>query len=201
MSVSGALLALFTLLAAPAKEPPLVAFLGDSLTAGLGLPREEAYPAVLGRLLAERGTPIRVVNAGVSGDTSAGGLRRVDWLLKQKPRVLVLALGANDGLRGFPVETTEENLRQVVQKARRAGVKVLLCGMLVPTSHGMDYERRFAGLFRRLARDLQLPLVPFLLEGVAGEPRLNQQDGVHPNAEGQRRVAAVVLPQLLPLLR
>ncbi len=185
--------------AAPA-DAPLVVFLGDSLTAGLGLPVDQAYPAVVAAELARKGRPVRVVNAGVSGDTTAGGLRRAEWVLTQRPDVLVLALGANDGLRGLPLAETEKNLRGIVAKVREAGAKVLLCGMLVPTSHGPDYQRGFGALFPRVAKETGIPLVPFLLEGVAGLPERNLEDGIHPNAEGQRLLAANVLPYLEPLL-
>jgi acyl-CoA thioesterase-1 len=186
---------------APATAgPPTVVFLGDSLTAGLGLPSEEAFPAVLSRELAKAGHPIRAVNAGVSGDTSAGGLRRVDWLMKQKPAVVVVALGANDGLRGQPASELERNLGEIVRKARAAGARVLLCGMLVPTNYGPEYGKSFSAVYPKVSKDLKVPLVPFLLEGVAGEARLNQADGIHPTAEGQRRIAATVRKHLEPLL-
>ena len=188
-------------LAVPSPAPPTVVFLGDSLTAGLGLPEEEGFPARVGELLAAKGRPIRVVNGGVSGDTTAGGLRRIDWLLKQKPTVVVVWLGANDGLRGFPVEETEKNLRAIVGKTKGAGAKVLLCGMYVPPSYGPIYQERFSSLFPRLARELKVAFSPFPLKDVAGKPELNQADGVHPTAEGQRLVAAVVAKDLLPLLR
>lgn len=184
---------------AETADRPLVAFLGDSLTAGLGLEEYEAYPAVLADELARAGEPIRVINAGVSGDTSAGGLRRLSWLLRQKPAVLVVGLGANDGLRGLPVEDTERNLREIVRRAQEAGARVLLLGMKIPTNYG-DYAAQFTDLYPRVARDLGVPLVPFLLEGVGGMPDLNQADGIHPTAEGQRKVAGNVLPYLRPLV-
>jgi acyl-CoA thioesterase-1 len=189
---------------APAKVPaalPTVVFLGDSLTAGLGLEEADAFPSRVGEILASAGRPVRVVNGGVSGDTSAGGLRRIDWMLRQKPTVVVVWLGANDGLRGFPVEETEKNLRSIVQKARGAGAKVLLCGMLVPPSYGPVYQTSFSALFPRLARELHVAFSPFPLGDVAGKPGLNLPDGVHPNPEGQRLVAAVVAKDLAPLLR
>ena len=155
-------------------EGPLVAFLGDSLTAGLGLPADQAYPAVVAETLAARGKPVRVVNAGISGDTTAGGLRRTDWLLAQKPAVLVVALGANDGLRAVAVSETESNLRAIVEKAKASGARVLLCGMLTPTNYGPEYGRAFAEVFPRVARDTGVRLLPFLLEGVAGDRALNQ---------------------------
>ncbi|MBL8114596.1 MAG: arylesterase [Acidobacteria bacterium] len=196
-----ALLVLLLATPAPAQAPaPLVVFLGDSLTAGLGLAEAQAYPALVARELAAKGTPIRVVNAGVSGDTSAGGLRRADWVLKQKPQILVLALGANDGLRGVPVEDTEKNLRAIVAKGKAAGARVLFCGILVPTNYGPDYSKRFAEMFPRVARDTGVAFLPFLLEGVAGKPELNQRDGVHPNAKGQEILAKSMIQALQPLL-
>lgn len=179
---------------------PRVVFLGDSLTAGLGLGEEAAYPAIVGELLAERGVPVRVVNAGVSGDTSAGGLARVDWLLSLAPDVVVVALGANDGLRGQPVVSIEANLREIVRRARAAGARVVLAGMKMPPNYGPDYTRDFEALYARLARELQLPFIPFLLEGVAADPKLNQVDGIHPTAEGQRIVARLVADALQPVL-
>lgn len=196
-----ALLAVLLSTSAPAESPaPLVVFLGDSLTAGRGLAEAQAYPALVARELASKGTPIRVVNAGVSGDTSAGGLRRADWVLKQKPQLLVLALGANDGLRGVPVEDTEKNLRAIIAKGKAAGARVLFCGILVPTNYGPDYGRRFAEMFPRVARDTGVAFLPFLLEGVAGKPELNQPDGVHPNARGQEILAKSMIQALQPLL-
>jgi len=186
--------------APPVTGLPQVVFLGDSLTAGLGLGEEAAYPAVAGELLAERGLPVRVVNAGVSGDTSAGGLARVDWLLSLRPDILVLALGANDGLRGQPVAGIEANLREIVRRARTAGARVVLAGMKMPPNYGPEYTRDFEALYARLARELDLPFVPFLLAGVAADPGLNQADGIHPTAEGQRIIARLVADALQPLL-
>jgi len=186
--------------AQPLRREPVVVFLGDSLTAGLGLSSEEAWPTLLTEQLEQAGTPIHAVNAGVSGDTSAGGLRRLTWLLRQRPDVVVVELGANDGLRGQPLAGVEANLREIVAKSRAAGARVLLLGLRVPPSLGGDYARQFAELYPRLARELDVPLVPFLLEGVAGDPDLNQPDGIHPNAEGEKRVAAVVRPHLERLL-
>ncbi|HEV8240991.1 MAG TPA: arylesterase [Thermoanaerobaculia bacterium] len=184
---------------APRREP-VVVFLGDSLTAGLGLSAEEAWPTLLTEQLEQAGTPIHAVNAGVSGDTSAGGLRRLAWLLRQRPDVVVVELGANDGLRGQPLASVESNLRAIVERSRAAGARVLLLGLRVPPSLGGDYARQFAELYPRLARELGVPLVPFMLAGVAGDPDLNLPDGIHPNADGQKRVAAVVRPHLERLL-
>lgn len=193
--------------ATPADSPPgapptgpLVAFLGDSLTAGYELPEAQAFPALVGDRLRKEGVPIRVVNAGVSGDTSAGGLRRLDWLLSQHPDVVVVELGANDGLRGQPVAEMETNLRAIVEKIRAAGARVLLLGMRLPPSYGPLYVRRFEAVYPRIARELHVPLVPFLLEGVAGRPDLTLPDGLHPNAAGHRIAAENVLPSLRTLL-
>jgi len=179
---------------------PLVVFLGDSLTAGLGLAEEDAFPAILERRLRAAGRRVRVVNAGISGDTSAGGLARLDWLLRQGPDVLVVGLGANDGLRGLSPEMTGENLRAIVARARRAGAGVLLLGMQLPTNYGPEYTRAFGDLYPALAAELGVPLVPFLLEGVGGRPELNLPDGIHPTAEGHRRMAETVQPYLVDLL-
>ena len=183
-----------------AARLPRVVFLGDSLTAGLGVDAEQAFPAVVGEMLKTEGRPVEVVNAGVSGDTTAGGLRRLDWLLRQKPDVLVVGLGANDGLRGVKLEASEENLRQIVRKAKEAGASVLLLGMLIPPNYGPEYTGWFRDVYPRLARELDVALVPFVLEGVGGEPRLNQPDGIHPTAEGHGIIAANILPHLEPLV-
>jgi len=174
--------------------------LGDSLTAGLGVGVEEAYPALLEARLRREGFDYRVVNAGVSGDTSAGGLRRLDWALKLKPQVLIVALGANDGLRGQPPATLRANLTQIVERARGAGARVLLAGMRVPPNYGDEYARAFAAVYASVARATGVPIAPFLLDGVAGDPRLNQADGIHPTAEGQRVIAEHLWPDLRPLL-
>ena len=191
--------------AAPAgarsEAPPTVVFLGDSLTAGLGLGEEEAFPALVGQALAARGLPIRAVNAGVSGDTTAGGLARLDWLLSQRPALLFVALGANDGLRGQPLESIESTLGEIVRRARGAGARVVLAGMKMPPNYGPEYTRGFEGLYAKLARELEVPLLPFLLEGVAAVPELNQNDGIHPTAEGQRRIAELVTRELEPIVR
>lgn len=183
------------------EEPaPLVIFLGDSLTAGYGLPAEESFPALLSRLLEDEGRKVRIVNAGVSGDTTAGGLRRLDWLLPQKPDVVVVGLGGNDGLLGLSVRKTEENLRAIVVQAKATGARVLILGMKLPPNYGPEYTMRFERIYRVLAREERVSLVPFLLEGVGGDPTLNLPDGIHPNRRGQERVAGNVLPYLRDLL-
>jgi acyl-CoA thioesterase-1 len=186
-------------LAADPVRAPLVVFLGDSLTAGSGLSEDEAFPAVIGERARAEGRPLRVVNAGVSGDTSAGGLARLAWLLAQEPAVVVVALGGNDGLRGLPVEALERNLTAIVAKARESGATVLLAGMRMPPNYG-DYARAFEEVYPRVAKALDVPLVPFLLEGVGGVSALNQADGIHPNAKGQQQLAATVWERLERLL-
>jgi len=178
----------------------VIVALGDSLTAGLGVAPEEAYPALLEAKLRREGFDYRVVNAGVSGDTSAGGLRRLDWALRLKPDVVIVALGANDGLRGQPPAALRDNLTRIVERARTAGSRVLLAGMRVPPNYGDDYSRAFAAVYPTVARATGVPLAPFLLDGVAGDPRLNQPDGIHPTAEGQRVIAERIWPYLKPLL-
>ena len=201
LPVVGALfLALVVSASACAAEGVVVA-LGDSLTAGLGVAPDEAYPALLQARLRREGLAYRVVNAGVSGDTSAGGRRRVDWVLRSKPDVAIVALGANDGLRGLPVDDLRRNLEAIVRQLQAAGVRVLLVGMKVPPNYGQEYARAFAAVFSDVARRTSVPLVPFLLDGVAGEARLNQADGIHPTAEGQRVIAGVLWPHLRRLLR
>lgn len=192
---------LFVLIASPAwAADRVIVALGDSLTAGLGVTPDEAYPALLEARLRGEGYDYRVVNAGVSGDTSSGGLRRIDWVLRLRPELVIVALGANDGLRGQPLPQLHDNLAAIVQKALRSGARVLLAGMRVPPNYGAAYTRDFAAVFPEVARRMNVPLVPFLLEGVAAEVRFNQGDGIHPNAEGQRRIAEHLWPHLRPLL-
>ncbi|MET0342384.1 MAG: arylesterase [Polyangiales bacterium] len=179
---------------------PLVVFLGDSLAAGLDLPADQAFPAVLEASLRASTTPFRLANAGVSGDTSAGGLRRLDWLLKQKPKVVVIELGANDGMRGHPLDALASNLRAIVARVRAASAVPLLLGMRVPTSLGAPYSEAFAALYPALAKELDVAFVPELLAGVGGVPELNLADGIHPTAEGHRRLADNVRPALIRLL-
>lgn len=181
-----------------------VVFLGDSLTAGYGLADSgtEAYPAVIQRKIETAGLAWRAVNAGVSGETSAGGLRRIDWVLRQPVDVLVLALGANDGLRGLSPEATRANLQQIIDRvrAKRPQAKVVIAGMQMPPSYGADYVEGFRRIFPALAEKNSAPLVPFLLEGVAAQPDLNQADGIHPNPAGHARMAETVWAVLSPLL-
>ena len=179
---------------------PKIVVLGDSLTAGLGIQQEEAYPAVLQRRLDEAGYHVEVVNAGVSGDTSAGGLRRLDWSLAGDVRVLVLALGANDGLRGLPVEGMRKNLEAIIEQASSRGIAVLLVGMEAPPNYGEEYARSFRNVFRELADRHHLKFVPFLLRNVAGVPELNQSDGIHPTRAGAEKIADGLWPALQDLI-
>ena len=184
---------------ATARDRVVLAF-GDSLTAGHGLTPGEAYPALLETHLAAAGYGYRVVNAGVSGDTTAGGLRRVDWALKLQPEVVIVALGANDGLRGLDLAAVRANLDRIVERFQAAGAKVLLAGMRLPPNYGQPYADDFERVFRFVAQRRGVPLMPFLLDGVGGQARLNQSDGIHPTAEGQRIVADRLWPYLVPLL-
>ena len=179
---------------------PTIVFLGDSLTAGYGLAPEEAYPSLIAEKLKAESLNYRVVNAGVSGDTTAGGARRVEWVLKTSPKILFIALGANDGLRGLPVEETKKNLEGILRAARAGGIRVVLAGMKLPSNYGETYRAGFEKVYRDLAERYDVPMIPFLLEGVGGRPALNQPDGLHPNREGQRRVAETVWKALRPLL-
>jgi acyl-CoA thioesterase I len=178
----------------------VIVALGDSLTAGLGVAPDEAYPALLQARLAREGYPYRVINAGVSGDTTAGALRRVDWVLRARPSVTIVALGANDGLRGLSVEAMRVNLERIVERLRGGGAEVLLAGMRLPPNYG-EFSRRHAEVFQTVARETGVALMPFLLDGVAADPRLNLPDGIHPNAAGHRVMADRIWPYLRPLLR
>ncbi|HEY7473974.1 MAG TPA: arylesterase [Vicinamibacterales bacterium] len=176
-----------------------IAFLGDSLTAGLNLLSQQAYPALVQDMFAAEGyTQVESVNAGISGDTSAGGRRRVDQALEPGVRILVLALGANDALRGLGAQQTHDNLKAIIDTARGRGVRVALCGMEAPTNLGPDYRDAFRAVFAELAREYRadVKFVPFLLEGVAGHPELNQADGVHPNELGAKVIAELLYPTL-----
>jgi acyl-CoA thioesterase I len=184
---------------AGAAERVIVAF-GDSLTAGLGVTPENSYPARLQARLHAEGYAYRVVNAGASGDTTAGGLRRVDWALRNKPDIVIVALGANDALRAQDLASVRANLDAIVARFQKAGVRVLLAGMEVPPNYGERYAADFRKLYADVARKRGVAFMPFLLNGVAGNPTLNQPDGIHPTAEGHRIVADRLWPYLQPLL-
>jgi acyl-CoA thioesterase-1 len=181
-------------------DAPAIVMLGDSITAGYGLPPEQAYPTLIAERLRAEGSHWRIVNAGVSGDTTAGGLSRLDWLLRQRVDILLVALGGNDGLRGLEPDAMRANLAHIIERAQARGITVVLAGMRMPANYGADYQRRFAEVFPALARQYKLAFVPFLLEGVAMRADLNQPDGIHPNERGAQIVADTVWRVLKPLL-
>jgi acyl-CoA thioesterase I len=184
----------------PVATRPRVVILGDSLTAGLGLSPDEAYPSLLQQRLDKEGLKYEVINAGVSGDTSAGGLARLDWALEGDVRVLIVALGGNDGLRGLPAEELKGNLSKIVEHAQKRHIRVILAGMEAPPNFGQSYIVSFHQVYPELARQYNVTLIPFLLQGVAGIDSLNQRDGIHPTAEGARIVADNIWPVLRPML-
>jgi acyl-CoA thioesterase I len=192
--------------APPKSEPaaerarPRIVVLGDSLSAGLGLAESESFPALLQRKLDDQGSAWEVVNAGISGDTSAAGLQRFDWAVQGDVRILVLELGANDGLRGLPVAEMKRNLAQIIDRAQRRGIAVLLAGMEAPPNFGPEYASAFRRAYRDLAAEYHVSFVPFLLDRVAGIGSLNQRDGIHPNPEGARIVAETVWTRLKPMI-
>jgi len=179
---------------------PRIVVLGDSLTAGLGLPADESYPALLQRRIDALGLDYEVVNAGVSGDTSAGGLSRLDWALEGDVRILLVALGGNDALRALPPDELRGNLSTIIERAQAKQITVVLAGMEAPRNFGRDYVVRFHQVYPDLARKYNVALVPFLLQDVAGIDRLNQRDGIHPTAEGAEIVAGNVWSALKPLV-
>lgn len=182
------------------ESSPVILAFGDSLTAGFGVPEPENYPSRLQVFLKEEGYPHRVVNAGVSGDTTAGGVRRINWLLKQKPEIVILALGANDGLRGLSIEEMYSNLKQIIEICRDHQAKVLLAGMKIPPNYGEEYSREFVDVYIQLSQEFELRLLPFLLEGVAAKREYTQADGIHPLGPGYEIVAAMVWKHLEPML-
>lgn len=184
----------------PRNDRPKIVALGDSLTAGLGLPESQAYPSLLQKKIDEEGYAFEVVNAGVSGDTSAGGVRRLDWALEGDVRVLILALGANDGLRGLPVDEMKKNLARIIERAKARNIVVILAGMEAPPNYGLEYTASFRRAYRDLAREHDVVFLPFLLENVAGNPALNQGDGIHPNARGAEMIAEGMWKVLRPVL-
>ena len=177
-----------------------IVFFGDSLTAGLGVDAEETYPALIEQRIREEKLPFRVVNAGVSGETTAGGVRRVDWVLRGPVDCFVLELGANDGLRGLNLAEMRKNLKEIIRKVREKspGAAILLVEMDMPVNLGPEYRAEFRGSFARVAKEESIALIPFMLEGVAGNPELNAEDGIHPNAAGYRVIAENVWRGILP---
>jgi acyl-CoA thioesterase-1 len=188
--------------AAAADTQPVIAAFGDSLSAGYGAETGKSYPDYLQKLIAARGYRYRVVNAGVSGDTTSDGLVRMTGVLALKPEVVILELGGNDGLRGLPVASTRANLEQMIVASQKAGARVVLAGMTLPRNYGPDYIRSFERVYTDLAKQYKLTLIPFLLQDVAlVTPSLMQRDGIHPTAEGNEKVAATVFRYLGPLLK
>jgi len=186
-----------------APIPRVVLFLGDSITAGYGLDITQAYPALIQEKIDAKNWPFKVVNAGQSGDTTAGGLNRVDWLLRSRIDVLFLELGANDGLRGLPAENVQKNLQAIIDrvKTKYPEVRVVIAGMKVPPNMGRSYSEQFQSVFVSLAKKNNAPLIPFILEGVGGVRDLNLSDGIHPTSRGHEIVAANVWKALEPVLQ
>jgi len=187
---------------APAP-PKNILFFGDSLTAGYGLSPEEAFPALMEKELNKTTPQVKVTNAGLSGETSAGGLSRIDWILRSQVDIFVLELGANDGLRGLPLDQTRKNLQSIIDKvkAKYPNVKLVLAGMMVPPNLGKEYTNEFKNIYPDLAKQNKGTLIPFLLEGVAGDEKLNLPDGIHPNVEGHKIVAKNLIRIIGPLLK
>jgi acyl-CoA thioesterase-1 len=198
--LTAALAALWLLVGQPANAeaaPARVLMLGDSLTAGFGLPITAALPSQLEAVLKGQGLDVVILNGGVSGDTTAGGLARLDWALADKPDYALVALGANDALRGLSPAKAYENLDAIITRLKATNVKVMVLGMLAPLNLGADYREEFAGIFPKLAEKHRVPLYPFLLDGVAMDPKFNQTDGIHPNAEGVK----IIVGRLAPLVK
>ncbi len=186
----------------PIQTAKRILIIGDSLTEGLGVKSDETFPAQLEQVLKSDGClDCKVINAGTSGSTSAGARKRLEWQLKskEKPQILILALGANDGLRGIDAQTTKTNLEEVITLAKAQKIKLLLAGMLVPPNYGTTYSKEFSSIFSELSKKHKLPLIPFLLDGVAGNPQLNLADGIHPNAAGYKIVATAVAKKIKEL--
>lgn len=193
------LLLLTALVWTPARADTILAF-GDSLTAGYGLNGQDSFPSRLETALRESGYDVRVINGGVSGDTTAGGLARLDWLMQERPDLVIVELGANDALRGLDPAMTRRNLDAIVTGIKKQGARVLLAGMLAPPNMGPEYGKEFNSIYDDLARDHNIVLYPFFLEGVAGEPALNLDDGMHPNARGVAEIVERMLPTVVKAL-
>ncbi len=183
------------------QTPKSILALGDSLTEGYGISKEQAYPARLEALLKKKNKDIQVINAGISGSTSASGESRLKWQLKSKPDILLLALGANDGLRGLPTNAMETNLEKTILLAQQNKIKVVLAGMKIPMNYGANYRNAYEKVFENLAKKHKVILVPFLLDGVATIPELNIADGIHPNSQGHEKIALTVLPYIEKALK
>ncbi|MCU0358998.1 MAG: arylesterase [Cyclobacteriaceae bacterium] len=185
-----------------ATNTKTILFYGDSLTAGYGLSTDEAFPALIDKRLKQQGKNWKVINGGLSGETSAGGLSRIDWMLRQPVDIFILELGGNDGLRGLPLEQTKSNLQGIIDKvkAKNPNVKIVVAGMMVPPNMGPEYSEQFKTVYPELARKNKATLIPFLLDGVGGVEKLNLADGIHPNVEGHKLVAETIWKVISPLL-
>lgn len=186
--------------ATPTMATMKIVFLGDSLTEGFGVQPTQAFPALVEQKLLQEGYDVQVINGGISGSTSASSVKRLQWFLKSKPDILFLALGANDGLRGLPVNQLKENLSQTIELAQQNNLTILLAGMLVPPNYGQKYAADFRRIFPELAEQHQIHFLPFLLDKVAAQPKLNLTDGIHPNPKGHQIIATTVHTYLKPLL-
>lgn len=200
LMVSAAITGFAAASAGAEEAPPKLLVLGDSLTAGYGLAREQAFPAQLERALAKRGLKIKVINSGISGDTTKGGLDRLPWVLSAKPDYVIVELGSNDGLRGLDPKQTRSNLDAIITRLKARGIKVLLAGMLAPRNLGKQYEQEFNGAYKELAEKHDVVFMPFFLKDVALRPKLNQPDGIHPTAEGVAVIVRNIMPYVLELL-
>ena len=202
MIITKILIILFSGLFQLQDQPKRILFFGDSLTAGYGLSEEQAFPALVGKALNGNEQTVEIINAGLSGETSAGGKSRIDWVLQKPVDILVLELGANDGLRGLPLEQTRSNLQEIIDKtkSRYPNAQIVIAGMEVPPNLGDDYTREFRTIFPELAKKNDAVLIPFLLEGVAGDKSLNLPDGIHPNPKGHQVVAKNVLKAIETVL-
>lgn len=179
-----------------------ILFIGDSLTEGYGVAKEQAYPSLVQDQINDEGKfKIRTINAGVSGSTTSSGLERLNWQIKSKPSILFVALGANDGLRGIPVKTSKSNLEKIIKTGIDKNMKVILGGMLLPQNYGKEYRDQFSNMYKDLAKKYNLTFIPFILEGVARVKELNIEDGIHPNAKGHKKMANVVKPYILKVLK
>lgn len=199
--IKNSVLFLCLLLPLSAWAETKVLFLGDSLTAGYGVKKEDAFPALVGKTINKDGKKkIKIINAGISGSTTAGAKKRLRWYLKGKPEILFLALGANDGLRGLDLKKSEKNLEKVIKLAQKKGLLVVLAGMMLPPNYGKEYRTQFQAMYKNLAKKYDTEFIPFLLKGVGGEANLNQSDGIHPNEEGHKVIAKLVTKKLIGLL-
>ena len=183
-----------------AKTKPIVLMLGDSLAAGYGVEPEQSFPSLIQRELDAMGKKVKIINGGISGSTSASAVGRLKWYLRARPNILVLELGANDGLRGLNIAARKKNLAKTISIAKKRGMRVLLAGMKMPLNYGDAYTQQFERAYFELAKEYQIPMIPFLLDHVAGKAELNQSDGIHPTAEGHQIISKTVLKYLQPLL-